>query len=148
MSAASNPDLVQLVGSWCLRSIVLTFTDTNESVEPLGPDPDGRMVLMPNGRVMFLFTKLNRAPPTNEAERATLFNETVAYAGLVRPDGPGRFITAVDVALHPAWASEQLRFYTIDGDRLTIRTPEQTIPQFPGRTRISEVVFVREHPAS
>ena len=148
MPAPANPGLAPLVGSWRLLSVGLTFTDTKERVEPLGSNPDGRMVLEPGGRIMFLFTKPNRQPPTIDAERAVLFNEMVAYTGLVRSDGPGRFIATVDIAWHPAWGGEQLRFFTIDGNRLTIGTSEQTFPQFPGRSRVSDVVFVREHPAS
>ncbi len=106
------------------------------------------MGLEPGGRIMFLFTKPNRQTPTTDAERAILFNEMVAYTGLVRSDGPGRFITTVDVAWNPAWGGEQLRFFTIDSDRLTIRTDEQTISQLPGRLWVADVVFVRVPPGT
>jgi len=104
------------------------------------------MVLTPGGWIIFLFMRPNRQTPTTDAERAIMFNEMVAYTGLVRSDGPGRFITTVDVAWNPAWGGEQLRFFTVDGDRLTIRTDEQTFPQFPGLLWVADVVFVRKHP--
>jgi Lipocalin-like domain len=146
MSASLHPDLSRLAGSWRLVSVSTIFSDTKERAEPFGPNPDGRMVLEPGGRIMFLFTKPNRQPPADDAQRAALFNGMVAYTGLIHWDGPGRFIAAVDVAWTPLWSGEQLRFFAIDGDRLTIRSPEQTLPQFPGRMLVGEVVFAREHP--
>jgi hypothetical protein len=148
MPAIPYPDLDPLVGSWLALSFALTFTDTKERVEPFGPDPDGRMMYDPGGRIMFLFTKRGRQTAVDEAARATQFNEMTAYTGLVRSDSPGRFITTVDLAWTPAFGGEQLRLFTIEGDRLTIRTPEQTIPKSQGRLAVAEVTFLREHLAS
>ena len=119
-----DSNIAPLVGSWCLVLVGATYSDTGERVETLGPNPEGRMALTSGGRIMFLFMRPNRQPPATDADRAILFNELTAYTGLVRLDGPGRFITAVDFAWHPAWDGEQLRFFTIDGDRLIIKTPE------------------------
>ena len=102
------------------------------------------MVLEPGGRIMFLFTRSNRQPPADDAERAELFRELGAYTGRVRLDGPDRLITTVDLSSHPGWGGDQLRFFTLDGDRLTIRTPEQTIPPFPGRLLVGELIWERE----
>jgi hypothetical protein len=143
-----DPDLVPLVGSWVLLSMGITLSDNGEHIELYGPNPSGRMVISPGGRLMGIMTKSNRQPPTHDAERATLFNEMLAYTGLIRSDGPGRFITTVDLAWNPGWGGEQLRFFTIDGDRLTIRTAEQTSPRFGERLWISELVFEREHPST
>jgi hypothetical protein len=68
----------------------------------------------------------------------------MAYTGRVRLDGPGRFVTTVDLAWNPAWTGEQLRFFSIDKDRLTIRTPEQTHPRHGNRLAIGDLVWVRE----
>jgi hypothetical protein len=140
-----NLDIAQLAGSWRLLSHVTTFTDTKECLEIFGQKPDGRMVLTPAGRIMFLFMKPNRQPPTSDADRAVLLNEMVAYSGTVRMDGPGRFITAIDLSGNPTWSGDQLRLFTADGDRLTIRTPEQTFPLSHGRLMVSELVWEREH---
>jgi len=141
-----NSDLALLVGSWRLITAETTFSDTGERIDLFGTNPEGRMVLTSDARIMFLMAKSNRQPPTHDVERAILFDEMVAYTGLVRLDGPGRFITTIDLAGHPAWRGEQLRFYTIDGDRLTIRTPEQTQPRFPGRLGVGVLEWEREHP--
>src|SRR5271168_1046749 len=96
MPTVPNPDLAPLVGSWRLLSAGMTYADTKERIEPWGPTPVGCMVLDPGGRIMFLFTKPNRLAPTNDSERAALFDGLLSYSGLMRLDGPGRFITTVD----------------------------------------------------
>ena len=150
MAATPDPDpaLAPLVGSWRLMSVEAVFADNGERMEPWGRDPDGRMVLTPGGRIMFLFTKHNRLLPTNDAERAVMFNELLSYSGMVRSDGPGRFITTVDVAKSPAEVGEErLRLFTLDGDRLVVRVPEGTNLFSQGRVAYFDNVFVREHPA-
>jgi len=148
MAPTFNRDVAPLVGSWRLSSCAFTFTDNGERVEPYGANPTGRLVVERGGRMMGMLMKPNRQPPTTDAERATLFNEMLAYTGSVRIGGPGQFIITPDFAWNPEWGGEQVRFFTIEGDRLSIRTSEQTVPRFPGRLRVSELVFVREHPIS
>ena len=149
MSTPFHPALAPLVGSWRLCSARTTFTDTGEVWETWGPHPEGHMMLDPGGRIIFLFTKPNRQPPTHDTERATLFTELLAYTGLVRYDGPGRFITTVDVAKHPAEVgTEKLRLFTLEGDRLIISIPEQVTTFTQGRLAVSEMVFVREQAAN
>jgi Lipocalin-like domain len=98
MPAILNPDLGPLVGSWRLLSTVATFTDTGERVETFGPNPSGRMVFTSGGRIIFLIMRSDRQSPENNKERAMLFDNMISYTGLVRFDGPGRFITTVDVS--------------------------------------------------
>ena len=138
-------DFALLSGSWSLLSMGFTFTDTQERIEPRGPDPSGCLVLAPSGRIMVLFTRSHRQPPANDAERANLFNDVMAYTGLIRLDGTGCFITSVDGAANPSWTGEQTRLFAIDQDRLTIRTNPQAVPLFPGRLVVSDILFVREH---
>jgi len=133
-----------LVGSWRLRSVRLRWCDTGEVTDMYGPNPDGAMVLTAEGRVMFLFGPAGRLPPMDDADCARLFRNLAAYTGLVRMDGPGRFITTVDYAWNPAWTGEQMRFFTLEGDRLEIRTPEQTHPSYGDRRLIGELAWERE----
>ena len=79
-------DLRALVGAWRLLSAGVTMCDTKERWEPYGSNPDGHMVLEPGGRIMFLFTNPDRMPPTNDADRVSLFNGMMAYS----PIGSGR----------------------------------------------------------
>ena len=144
MPRSPVPGLGPLLGSWRLEALGLTFSDTGERIEPYGRHPDGYMVLQADGRIMFLFTKANRSAPASDADRAALFNDMTAYTGLVRLDGPGRFITTIDLAWNPAWQGEQLRFYALDGDRLTIRSAEQTHPGTGDRLLVGDLVWTRD----
>jgi hypothetical protein len=69
----------------------------------------------------------------------------MAYTGLIRLDGAGRFITTVDVAANPAFTGEKLRLFKIEGDRLHISTEETASLVAQGRMIVADVVFVREH---
>jgi Lipocalin-like domain len=137
-----------LVGSWRLVSVAATFTGTGESVATFGPNPSGRVVVTPSGRIMFLITKSDRQPPASDAARATLFNETIAYSGTVRLTAPGQFVTTVEMSLFPEEiGTEKLRLFSLDGDRLTIRRPEQNSRVTGGHRAISDLVWEREHSA-
>ena len=144
MDEAGQSDLSSLVGSWRLLSFAVTFLDTGERIEQYGPNPVGWMVLAASGRIMFLFGNSDRQPPANDSDKANLFDSIVAYTGKVRRDGTNRFVTAVDLGLHPAFGGEQTRFFTIDGDRLNIRTSEQTHPKWGDRLLVGDIVWIRE----
>jgi Lipocalin-like domain len=135
----------ELVGSWRLQTLGITFSDTGERIDQFGPSPVGRMVLAATGRIMFLFGKPDRQPPTSVADRASLFDSMVSYTGTVTMDGPGRFITTIDLAMHPAVRGEQVRFFELAGDRLSIRTEEQTLPAYGNRLLIADLIWIREH---
>lgn len=144
MEAVAEPTLSSLLGSWRLVSEIVTFSDTGECVAPHGGNPAGWMVLSTSGRIMFLFGKADREPPVSEADQVGLFATMVAYTGKVRLDGAGRFLTTIDLAFNPALRGEQVRFFGLDGNRLTIRTPKQTIPIFGDRPLVVELVWQRE----
>jgi hypothetical protein len=94
--------LGRLVGSWRLDSLSAIFTDNGERVKTFGPNPSGRMVLTPGGRIAFLITRSNRQTPIDDTQRAAQFNSMASYSGVVRSDSPGQFITTVDVSLVPS----------------------------------------------
>ena len=99
--------LTQLVGSWRLVSLGMTYEDTKERIEHYGPHPTGYMVLSPNGRIIFLFTRADRTAPQTDADRATLFSAMTAYTGRVRIEAEDRFVITVDLAWDPGWTGEQ-----------------------------------------
>ncbi len=122
-----------VVGTWQLLSIQFEFADTGECVDVYGPDPSGFLILTNGRRLMGIVTAAGRAIPKTEADRADLFESMMAYSGKYRVEGENKFVTAVDVAWHPAWSGEQTRFFALEGDVLSITTPQQTVPLFPGR---------------
>src|SRR5512143_1615155 len=55
---------------------------------------------------------------TSKQDRGGLFNTLVAYTGPYRVDGE-TWITTVEVSANPAWvATEQTRFFMVEGNRL------------------------------
>jgi Lipocalin-like domain len=111
-----------VVGTWQLVSIQFEFADTSECVDVYGPHPSGYLILTDGGRLMGIVTAADRAPPRTDADRAALFESMMAYSGMYRIEGEDKFITAVDLAWHPAWSGEQTRFFALDGDTLSITT--------------------------
>ena len=149
MPELPRPDLGPLAGSWRLISVEATFLDTGERVATFGLAPSGRMVLTKGGRIMFLITRPDRQPPVDEAARAMLFNETIAYSGTVKSEKPGQFVTTVEISLFPEEVgTEKLRLFTLDGDRLIITRPEQTSRVTKGRLAVSNLVWMREDSGS
>jgi hypothetical protein len=149
MSCRLSRILGGLVGSWRLLSTVATFADTGERVETFGSKPVGRMVFTADGRIMFLIMRSDRQAPTTDSEQASLFGNMISYTGFVRMDGPGQFITTVDVSLIPTEVGiEKVRLFEIDGDRLVIRLPENQSRFANGRTSVSELIWEREYTKS
>ena len=136
-------DLEGLVGAWRLVSFGITMADTKIRTQPFGPHPDGRMVLEPGGRIMFMFMSPDRSPPQSDADRVKLFKDMFAYSGRVRVASPGCMITSVDLSWNPDWQGEQTRFFTLDGNRLVITTPEQ-LTTFSDRRLVGDLVWERE----
>jgi hypothetical protein len=143
-NSSEQVGLTQLVGSWRLVSLGATYTDTKERIELYGPHPTGHMVLSPNGRIIFLFTRADRTPPQTDADRATLFSAMTAYTGRVRIEAADRFVITVDLAWDPGWTGEQIRYFTLEGHRLKIRTPAQMHPQMGSRQFVGDLVWERE----
>jgi hypothetical protein len=144
MAEPTDPRLDPLLGSWRLISLGATFVDTKERLEVYGPHPSGYMVLSANGRVIFLFARAGREAPRSDPDRAALFSTMTAYSGVVRIEAAGQFVVTVDLAWDPGWSGEQTRYFTLEGDRLTIRTAEQTHPQTGDRRMVGDLVWERE----
>jgi hypothetical protein len=140
-----DPALAPLVGSWRLVSVEATFADTGEHVATFGAKPSGRVIVTHEGRIMFLITRPDRVVPGTDMERAALFNATIAYSGRVRADGPGTFVTTVELSLFPEEIGiEKRRLFRIDSDTLTITRPLQTSRVSNGRAAESRLVWIRE----
>ena len=141
----------QLVGSWKVLSYKAQSEGQQEWREPLGPNPKGYVVFTAGGRVMQMITAAGRKAPSNDAERAALLSSMNVWSG--------KYTVAKDqitVVVDTSWAEahqgerqKQVRFFRIDGNRLTWRTP----PQIGGRAltagtsqgkSVTEIVMERE----
>ena len=123
LAAETAAGAEKIAGIWKLQSWEAEEVETKERSVVFGDQPNGFLILTPEGHLMGLLTAQGRKPPQNEAERSML-----AYSGRYRVEGD-KFVTKVDVAWNKTWVgTEQARDYKIDGNRLVAMSP-------PGRTR-------------
>ena len=144
VGAESNP----LLGTWKLKSFVREVAGTGERYEQMGAEPDGYLTYTPDGRMLALFVAGNqarpRAEPTDE-ERISLHRGMLAYGGTYKVS-PGKVVHRIDIE----WdgrrlGTEQVRFYTIAGDRLVITTELNRSP-VDGREGVGILTFERAKP--
>ncbi len=137
-----------LVGAWRLLSAYAEIADTGRRQDLLGPDPRGSILFSADGRMAAVLTAGGRKPPRQAADYEEAFATLVAYAGTVRVIGAGRLVVAVDTAWQPDWVgSEQLRYFRIDGDTLTLRSDQTRLPRFGDRLLTIVVIWRRGEPA-
>jgi len=128
----SQSDRNPLVGIWKLQLIQFEFADTGESVDVHGPNASGYLIQTGEGRMMAIVTRSDRMPPKEDADGAALFKTMMAYTGTYQVESDDKYICDVDLAWHPAWnGTQQVQFFKVDGDTLSITTPQQTHPLFP-----------------
>lgn len=144
-AAEDNP----LLGTWKLKSFVREVVGTGERYNQMGAEPDGYLSYSPDGRMLAFFVSGDqphpRAEPTDE-ERIGLHKGMLAYGGTYKLS-PGKVVHHIDIE----WdgrrlGTEQVRFYTIDGDKLVIRTEPNKSP-VDGREGVGLLAFERVKPA-
>ena len=91
------------------------------------------MILAPEGRVMVLVASGQREPGQTDEKQAVLFRTMISYTGFYRFE-EDKFITTVDVSWNESWTgTDQVRFYTLDGNGLDIMTERMPNPIHPER---------------
>ena len=137
LAGGANP----LIGAWKLVSFQFEFVDASERRDAYD-QPSGFLIITADGRMMTVLAD-NARLLSDDA--GSLFDRMMAYSGPCRLQGDDCFIVSVDVAWHPSWVgTEQTRFFKIDGDILSIISPPQQHPQFPGRTIRGVIVWQKE----
>jgi hypothetical protein len=134
-----------LFGSWRLVSFQLKLIgEDGPPQEVFGSHPFGRIVFAPDHHMSVFISKPDRKPPADQAEAAALLSSMTAYTGRFRLEGD-KFITSVDGAWNEYYrGTEQVRFFVLDGDKLSIRTAEQASAIVPGKRTIVTLTWVRE----
>jgi Lipocalin-like domain len=136
-----------IVGTWALNSIQYEDAASGERFEMFGDKPTGYIMINSDGHAMALIADSTRRPPQNLADNAALFESMMCYAGPYRVVGDNKFIITVTAAWHPSWiGTEQVRYFDVKGDILTITTAVQTHPNFPERTGRGIVIWTRVGP--
>lgn len=147
-SVVSSTDEVatQLIGTWKLTSWV-TQVIGEDSREPYGPNPKGRLVITSEGHWIVIITAANRQPPKTTEEKAALLDSMLAYSGKYRIEGD-KITTRVDMSSNEIYTGsnqDQTRFFRVEGNKLDIRTPEIASAVLPGKKIIGTLSFKREH---
>ncbi len=146
--AAAAADNNPLLGTWRLRSFVREVVGTGERYNQMGEHPDGYIMYTADGRMLVFFVADDqprpRAEPTDE-ERVKLHKAMLAYGGTYTLS-PGKVVNHIDIE----WdgrrlGTDQERFYTIDGDKLVIKTAPNKSP-IDGREGVGILTFERVKP--
>lgn len=139
---AANP----FAGAWRLVSYESRKADGSVSY-PFGEDPVGYILYTQDGYMSATIMRANRPNFSSEdskevtaGEKAAAFDTYISYAGRYEIMGEN-IIHHAEVSLIPGWTgSEQERFWHLEGDRLSLRTP----PMLQGgKLRTSYLVWER-----
>ena len=115
-------DTAALLGTWNVTSWKKESVATGESIDALGPHPVGHINYGADGRFYALIVSKDRAAslPPNDTEKVKLFDSMIAYTGTYSVDDE-KAVHHVDASWNQAWTgTDQVRFYKLDGDTLTI----------------------------
>jgi lipocalin-like protein len=135
----------QLVGTWKLTAWVVQVIG-EDSREPYGPNPKGRLVITPEGHWIVVLTGANRRPAKTIDEKAALLDSMLAYSGKYRIEGD-KITTRVDMSSNEIYTGanqDQTRFFKVEGDRLALRTPEIASAVLPGKKVVGTLTWERE----
>jgi Lipocalin-like domain len=134
----------QLVGVWKLQTYEVEFQDADERKAPFGDHPNGFIIFTHEGRMMAVLTPEGRKVPQTDADQAAAFRNMFAYSGIYRVEGDS-WITKVDTAWNEAWiGTDQIRFYRLDGDELTVTSNWRPYPMFDGRVARGLLTWTRD----
>ncbi len=150
--AISAPDALAqqkspLVGTWHVTSAQLLMSDTKEVLLPYGERPIGYLQYSPGGHmVTFLSTGTPKRPAGayTDADRADIFEGILAaYAATYRVEG-NKVIHHVVASWYPERIGrDQIRFFEVDGNRLTIKTEPTRALNWDGREYVATLTFER-----
>ena len=133
----------QLAGSWKLNAWTIQVID-GDATQPFGSNPKGRAVFTPDGFSAFMIARPDRKPATNDADSAALLKSLMVYTGKFTIDGD-KLTTDVDLSWNELLTgTSQVRFFKLEGDKLSIRTAEQASAVLPGKRVVGALNWERE----
>ena len=142
-SAFAQDAAKKLVGSWKLTSWTIQVID-GEATQPFGPNPKGRAVFTPDGFSAFMIARPDRKPATSDADSAALLKSLMVYTGKFTVDGD-KLTTNVDLSWNEILTgTAQVRFFKLEGDKLSVRTAEQASAVYPGKKVVGTLSWERE----
>lgn len=103
-------------------------------------------VLTPDGHWIIILAAANRTPAKTNDDKATLLDSMLAYSGKYTIE-EDRITTHVDMSSNEIYTGpnqNQTRFFKIEGDKLTLRTPEIVSAVRVGQKAVGTITFERE----
>jgi hypothetical protein len=141
--ALAQDTATKLAGSWKLSSWSIQIVG-GDVAEPFGRNPKGRALITTDGYAAFVIAAANRKPATNDAESAALLKTLMVYTGPFTIEND-KFTTKVDISWNELLTGQdQVRFFELEGDKLTIRTAEQASAVYPGKKVVGTLIWERE----
>lgn len=144
--AAAEPPPANLVGAWRLANYKLQVVG-EDATEPFGAAPKGTLAITSNSRWTVVLSASERKPAATDADRVALLASLIAYTGKFTVEGD-RIVTKVDTSWNEIYTGRletQTRFYKLEGDTLTVRSPEMESAVRPGKRIVATLVFRREN---
>jgi hypothetical protein len=122
----------RLIGTWKLVSAEREDIPSGRKVDQLGPNPIGYINYAPDGRMMAIIARSDRAKPARPRptpeEAEALVRSVVSYAGTYTIDG-NEVTHHVDISWNESWTgTEQKRIARFDGNRAYLSTPPSPDP--------------------
>jgi Lipocalin-like domain len=115
----------RLVGTWKLKSCFMEDVETKERKAVWGERPNGTLTLTSAGHWIVVQTSEGRKAPQTDDDRCAAFRSMLTYAGKYRVEGQ-KILIDVDIAWDESWTgTEQVRSFSIEGDRLHIEAAPQ-----------------------
>ena len=138
----------EFVGAWRLASYS-AVTPGGETIYPFGRNAQGRIIYEAGGRMAVQIGNPERAAfatanpgAAPDAEVRAAFQGYLAYFGTYTVDaGRGIVVHHPEMSLNPNWIGvDQVRYFDLQGDRLTLKTPPMLIG---GAEGVSTLVWER-----
>jgi hypothetical protein len=131
LSASPSASGEKLWGTWRLVSFTRTYTETGQTADAFGKEPQGFIGYGRDGRMTVLIVKSGRpkvkdVAAIDDATRVELFKTMLAYAGTYTFDG--KTVTHhIDISSNESWTGrDQIRNVKLDGRKLVLTTNPQT----------------------
>jgi hypothetical protein len=138
--ATPSPGQQSLVGTY--KVISQDVQVNGSALQPLGKAPHGYVVITPTRYVSF-FTGDTRKFGTSAEDKAALLDTLVGWSGTYRIEG-SRIIIAVDASWTEVWnGKDQVRNWTLSGNRLTLIGDPSPFPRDPSKTAVVRQVLER-----
>jgi hypothetical protein len=138
---------IPIVGTWQVTSFALLELDTNKTSRPFGENPNGYIQYSPSGHMVVFLQSGNPKRPGNfpyaDSDRVDAHRSIFgAYAGKYTVEGD-KVVHHIVASWRPEWnGTDQTRYFTIEGNKLTIKTAPQKATVAAGET-VSTLTFDR-----